>query len=254
MSLTCPKCSAIVPPAEINVGTDVAMCRACGTMHKASELVHDEVVDQQHEEASNVLSGPQPAGVVWRDDGQTLTVRAKIGSTVLGGFFAIFATFWTFPTLFVALDAVDELLAGPTTPAPIAEDATEFERAHQEMMTAHQGADIADWIMAFVLVCVSGLFWSLALTALRAKVRITVRPDQGIVKKGAFPFTITRQFDPARVAAVVETVDTGTRINGKNPTKIVIKADEEISFGGFMPEGRRKWVAALLQANLVRRR
>lgn len=253
MALTCPKCAAVLPTADINVATDVAMCRACGTMHKASELLSDDVVDQTQHEAATSLSGPQPPGISWRDDGQTLTIKTGIGSRAIAGFLGVFAAFWTIPCLLVGAEPIERLINGPPVVQPLPEGASEFERAQHEMI-ATRGVDFADFVMVAVLLGVAGLFWVLALTALRAKVRITVRPDMGIVKKGAFPFYSTKQFDPARVTAVVETIDESTKINGKNPTKILIKADEEISFGGFMPEARRKWVAAILQVNLLRRR
>ena len=65
---------------------------------------------------------------------------------------------------------------------------------------------------------------------------------------------LTFPSSPARVTAVIEQADTGTKVNGRTPTKIVIKAGEDIGFGGFMTEPRRKWILAILQANLLRRR
>ena len=76
-------------------------------------------------------------------------------------------------------------------------------------------------------------------------------PYASVTTKG----NVTTEFDPARVTAVNEVSDTSTRVNGQHPTKIVIACgDSQIGFGGFMPDERRKWVAAILRANLLRRR
>lgn len=255
MALTCSKCAAIIPTGDINVATDVAVCRGCNTMHKAGELVHDEVVDASHAEAAQVLRGPQPAGVRWRDDGQTLFLKAPCGSRALAVFLGVFAAFWTLPALFVGGEAMGRVISGPPPVVPLPENATEFERESAAMEARMQGTmDFGDLVMAGVLLTISGGFWLGASTAALATVRIRVRPDTATVVKGSFPFKITRQFDPARVTAVTEVLDSSTRVNGKNPTKIVIKADDEIGFGGFMTEPRRKWILAILQANLLRRR
>src|SRR5687768_13226465 len=39
VSSTCPKCKAVIRAEDINVATDIALCRACNTPHKFSELV-----------------------------------------------------------------------------------------------------------------------------------------------------------------------------------------------------------------------
>ena len=275
MALTCPDCAAIIPPDDINVAADTAMCRACGIMHKAADLVHDDISDAKALETASALSEPQPPGVWWRDDGQTLRVKARIGSTMLAGVFSIFALFWTLAGAFVIVDVAT---AGP--PGPVAHQIPEMRdpdgvpepdpQGEQQAVAdgsphpskqstawtpgVHRGADIADWLMAGVLACIMIFFWLLTATCGLATATITVRPDRATLVKGFFPFRITHRFDPTRVTAVVEKVDTSTRVNGRNPSKIVIQGVDEIGFGGFMPDSRRRWVLALLQANLGRGR
>lgn len=255
MALSCPKCAAVIPTEDINVSTDVAMCRGCGTMHKAADLVHDDVADATHVRAAEVLRGPQPPGVTWSDDGQTLVLKAPCGSRTIALFLGVFAAFWTLPSLFLVGEVISGLGTGPRIERVLPDGASELEKRQHEMETAMRGTvDFADLIMAVVMTALPLMFWLGAATAMFARVTVRVRPDLGTVVKGSFPFFSRRHFDPSRVTAVVEVEDTSTRINGRHPTKIVIKADEEIGFGGFMAEARRKWVAAILAANLVRRR
>lgn len=287
MALTCPDCAAIIPLDDINVAADTAMCRACGTMHKAADLVHDDVSDAKALETASALAGPQPPGVWWRDDGQTLRVKARIGSRMLAGVFSVFALFWTLAGAFVIVDVATAGPPGPAAhqipemrdpdgfpesdpqpdpqPGPRAEMGGEqpdegeglplpSKQASAWTPGVQRGADIADWIMAGVLACIMGFFWLLTATCGLATATITIRPDRATLVKGLFPLRITHRFDPTRVTGVVEKVDTSTRVNGRNPTKIVIQGEDEIGFGGFMPDNRRRWVLALLQANLGHRR
>lgn len=39
MELKCPNCRNIIPPANINVASDLAQCTYCNSIHKASELI-----------------------------------------------------------------------------------------------------------------------------------------------------------------------------------------------------------------------
>lgn len=255
MALTCPKCAAIIPTEDINVATDVAVCRSCDTMHKAGELVHDDVVDAAHEEASQTLAGPQPPGIVWRDDGQTLLLKTSVACRPIGFFLLVFGSFWGLFALMMVGDLVGQLISGPPQTVILPEDATEFDRKSREMETAMRSSmAFGDWVMGGVLTLIASLFLLGAAIALFARITIRVRPDQATVVKGLFPIFSRKQFDPARVTAVIEQADTGTKVNGRTPTKIVIKAGEDIGFGGFMTEPRRKWILAILQANLLRRR
>lgn len=255
MALTCPKCGAIIPTEDINVSTDVAACRSCGTMHKAGELVHDDVVDAQHAEAAQTLAGPQPAGVVWRDDGQTLLLKTSVACRPIGFFLLVFGGFWGLFALLMMGDLIGQAIGGPPAAAVAPEDASEFDRKRVEMENSmRSGMAVGDWVMGIVLTLISSLFLYGAAVAMLARITIRVRPDQGTIVKGLFPFFSRKEFDPARVTAVIEQADTGTRVNGRTPTKIVIKAGEDVGFGGFMTEARRKWILAILQANLLRRR
>ncbi len=255
MALTCPKCAAIIPTQDINIATDVAVCRACDTMHKAGELVHDDVIDATHVDAAETLRGPPPPGVTWRDDGQTLRLKTSVACKPIGLFLLAFGAFWGLFSLLTMADLVGELINGPPKPVILPDDASEFERTSHEMETMMRSSTaLGDWVMGIILTLVSSAFLYGAAIALLARITIRVRPDQGTIAKGLFPFIIRRQFDPARVTAVIEQADSGTKVNGRTPTKIVIKAAEDVAFGGFMTEPRRKWILAILQANLLRRR
>lgn len=245
MALTCPKCAAIIPADDINVATDVAICRACSTTHKAADLVHDDVIDATHDETASVLSGSMPRGIRWRDDGQTLVIGAPTGSRLVAGLLAVFAGFWTMG----AFVFVGDMLFPSSSPIPPAESG-----AGSAPTPPAPGADAADIPMAVVLLGIPTFFWFMAYVALCSRLHIQIRPDAATIRRGAFPIRLTRTFEPARVTAVLEEADPSTRVNGQPVRVITIKADEDIRFGGMLRADRKRWILAILRANLMRRR
>lgn len=89
MKPTCPRCGTAIDPGDVNVATDLAKCRGCNELYRASELVESADVDR--------LSKP-PAGSRIRLDGDIRSEailhvpRRRPG---FGDVFAlVFATFW----------------------------------------------------------------------------------------------------------------------------------------------------------------
>ena len=219
MSLTCPKCAAIIPADDINVATDVAICRACSTTHKAADLVHDDVIDATHDETASVLSGSMPRGIRWRDDGQTLVIGAPTGSRLVAGLLAVFAGFWTMG----AFVFVGDMLFPSSNPIPPAESG-----AGSAPTPPAPGADAADIPMAVVLLGIPTFFWFMAYVA--------------ALLQAAHPDPPRRRHDQARLPIRLTAPSSRprdrcsrrpTRAPGSTPAVrvITIKADEDIRFG-----------------------
>lgn len=91
---SCPSCGAGIPLADVNVGADIALCRACGARCHVAELV--DAGDEQEE--TRLLSGPAPKHVqVIRDPndirGTVELVYAKVNPAAL--FVIPFALVWS---------------------------------------------------------------------------------------------------------------------------------------------------------------
>ena len=70
MKVICPKCRREIPLDDVNVNTDIALCRPCGEAHAFSELVEDE--------SSGLVNLEQPPKGAWfkRDN-----LGFEVGST-----------------------------------------------------------------------------------------------------------------------------------------------------------------------------
>src|SRR5207253_8518559 len=110
MTAICPKCHRQIPIADVNVATDVALCRSCNLVHKLSELV------QVAELEEGVDFARLPAGAWYRDSGMGVVIGATHRS--LGTAFALllFTLFWNGIVsvfVFLALNSTLALLHVP---------------------------------------------------------------------------------------------------------------------------------------------
>lgn len=166
MSLLCPKCHKPIPPEDVNVGADVAFCRACETPTAISSLVSQV--------AGSAAFGAMPAPVVadlaspppgawYRDDGTTVRVGATLRS---GGawFFLIFGSVWLFITTVVIGGAL--LSSGPGNSFPFL------------------------FMIPFLLVGLGTETFGVVLLVGAAEV--TLRGGEGLVRVGAGPLSWTR--------------------------------------------------------------
>src|SRR5436309_979617 len=86
MPALCPSCGQPIAPADINVATDAAFCRACNTPWVFSELVNSVSLTQ--------ATDKPPRGAWCRDDGQEMTLGATTRSW--GAFFLVpFMCVWS---------------------------------------------------------------------------------------------------------------------------------------------------------------
>ena len=83
----CPACAGEIPVDDVNVSEGVALCRACGKLHRLSGLVEEVAPD------TALLDNP-PAGCRAFEDGYGSVVRASC-RTVPGAIGTLFACcFW----------------------------------------------------------------------------------------------------------------------------------------------------------------
>jgi hypothetical protein len=87
MIVQCPKCSRVLSSEEMNVNTDVAVCRSCNSAFKLSEAILPEVSDKLS------IENP-PSGVTFEHlpNGFTITASTRSGSAI---FLVPFALVWS---------------------------------------------------------------------------------------------------------------------------------------------------------------
>lgn len=90
--IKCSNCDNIIPLDDINISTDIALCRICSTEHKYSVI-------RNYDELSKLREDLPPKGAWYRKDINTITIGASTRSN--GAFFSIpFTLVWAGGSMF----------------------------------------------------------------------------------------------------------------------------------------------------------
>ncbi|MBN2302609.1 MAG: hypothetical protein JXN60_08845 [Lentisphaerae bacterium] len=84
----CPLCKAVIPPDDVNVATDLALCRTCGNTSSFS------IVSGSSEISLDVLANPPRCVKIERDFSEATVITYRRLSPVLL-FLIPFTTFWS---------------------------------------------------------------------------------------------------------------------------------------------------------------
>lgn len=208
----CPACGSPIPPEDINVQSDTALCRACGHATAYSVLVHAPV--------ESVHSAP-PEGCDVQRDGQ---VWCAVASTRHWKFIplAIFATIWN-GLLFVFIVVIASLQS------PIALVFLVFLSAH----------------------IASGIFiaWNAACLAL-GRVELVIDGEQLAVSTGFAPLMITRRRKLSEIRGVQQQLNPRSPmspyvivVQGARPLRFACPLNDQrraFVFAALMAELRRR--------------
>lgn len=241
MDTVCPSCAADIPPAEINVGENVAYCRACDTLHRLSELADQERV-------KITATDETPAGAWIRDDGRNIRVGATCRSPSTALFFVIFSGFWNSIVGVFLFNSIASLLGAARSSSqpnsPTGGNAS----------SSSSGFDLFTLLFMIPFVIVGGITAFVALMAIFGRVEVRIGREKGVAFTGLGPLGWKRPFDASRVTDVtIETANSST--NGKPDRHIVIEAqDRTVKIGTVISKARRRWMAGALAQLLVHKR
>lgn len=214
MSLLCPACDAAIPPADINVATDVALCRACGRVTRLSTLAGAA----PDEPAPPPQPLAIPAGAWDIDDG----VERRIGATLrnpIGAFILMFAVVWS---------GISLTMIG----------ASQFAAGHA---SAQPNLIVIPFAMVLPVV------WAFALLMLVGKVEIRLRGESGTLFTGVGPIGWSRPFNLADFTRVYE--DFAGWSQDRQPRRcIVLEGARRLTFGSLLTNARRYFLAQTLQS------
>lgn len=241
--LVCPRCKAEIPLADVNVATDVALCRACNQIYSLAALRDSATLD-----AGVDLATP-PAGAWIRDDG----VRTRIGASArsLAGALGLLAIslFWNgIVSVFVLVVLASTLThMGVTLPHW-------FPAPKMNGSPMSIGMTIFMWIFLspFILVgtCMLGAF----VTCLVGRSEVCIEQGRGEVFTGIGSLGFRKAFDPVAVRQVRLEHKQWRDSDGDRREKrqIVLDAgDRTIKFGSMLPEARMRFVASALAKTLA---
>lgn len=229
MPTVCPQCATDIPPADINVATDVAYCRACDQPFPLSAMVDptaaatpaDPHPDPGPEVPPPANLAQPPIGCWYTDDGRRAEVGASLRSDGSAGPLVGAACFWNGITWLFVIIMGSEMLTG----------------------------NFDDWFLVLFLLPFVGigllLAW-LAALSLAGTARVRVGLDEGEVFVGVRGFGWRRRFRPADAAGVTVT-GSNTRVNGKQRRHIVLAFHgDSVTFGTMLNEDRLRFVAGAL--------
>lgn len=233
----CPKCRAGIPSEDVNIKDGVALCRACSSICRLTEIVESAELPDIAKEAT-------PAGCYVSENGADTVIGASARS--VGGFIGtlFICLFWNgIVSVFVSLAFASTLgHLGVTMPGwmpPV--------KMNGGAMSIGMTLFLWVFLTPFMLVglaIVLGMFMALA-----GRVEVTIRGDEGSIFAGVGSIGRTRRFKLADVKRVDLRISRDSE--GSKSTKIVIEAERELKLGDGLPEERKRWLAAALRAALA---
>lgn len=222
----------------------VALCSRCGALSRLSELVEHE----DAAELTDAASGQPPGGC--RVD--NLGDRVELVASSRGGhgcFFVVFATIWNGITSVFVLMLVASVFRhmGGTLPSWLQGIQGNASPLNMSVgMTIFMGV----FLTPFVLIGLGTGF--LALVGIAGRYVITLRGDEGLISLGVGPLRWNRRFDAGRVSTVRVGAGEMTS-NNRNVDAIHLEGGpRKVTFGHFLRDDRRRWMAGVLRTMLIR--
>jgi hypothetical protein len=214
MPITCPACGSAISLDDVNVSTDVALCRACGRTCEFSQVVGSSG-------AKRVDVAAPPAGAWF----ETLPDGFRLGASTrswMALFMIPFMCVWSagsFGGIF----------------------------AHQ-VRTGN--FDLGSSIFALPFLIGGCIFWSLCAMSVAGKVELVLHGDELSVFTGVGPVGWTRRFVWSEFSSVREDSGRGGfNLNGRGQ-KIALEGKRRASFGAMLSEDRRYFLLGVLRQML----
>ncbi len=212
MAIACPRCGKSLADTDVNVGTDVGACKACGNVFRLSEAMSAALVL-----APDELTTPPGAWFTRGPDGFELGATTRSYQAL---FLVPFMCVWSG----LSLGGIY---------------GTQLHRGRFELATSLFG-------IPFLLG--SLFFWSVALMSIAGKTTLTVRGDVAETFVGVGPIGWRKRFAWSGVRSVVEE----TRSAGRNGTQtsLFLQGETRVSFASGISGARRSYLLQLLRGLL----
>jgi hypothetical protein len=211
MKPVCPACGQPIPPASINVATDVALCPACGHLASLATLLASPPAPS----AAPSLEHP-PKGA-WARRGMEGPVFGATTRSPIAFFLVPFMAVWSGFSL------------GGIYGSQIRNG--EFNLFASLFGLPFLGGSI--------------LFGSIALMSICGKVEVRLRHRQGTIFTGIGPIGWTRRFNLDEVETIEETTRQSSR--GRSRTGITLRGKSSLTFGTGLSEARRWFLLNVLR-------
>ncbi len=241
--VSCPECQTEIPSIDINVSTDLALCRHCDTTHAFSGLL------QRRNPLRDIKNVKPPSGVWERAtlDGISYGVshRSVVGAL---GTLAI-GLFWNgIVSVFVLINVSSTLnLLGVTLPewfpAPVMNE-----------QSMGWGMNLFLWLFLTPFLLVGAGLIGTFFMALAGRTVVRINTNEGRIFTGVGPIGRSRKFTPHNVRRVTLNHTNWRDNDGDHRTKqeIILEMNngDLLKFGTGMKEEHRTYLAAKLQNTL----
>ena len=212
----CPSCASPIPLEDVNVATDIALCRKCGVTGSFSLLC-------KLPNAIDVLSKPPPKGVRLQHDmmdGSTTVIYRRIAAPML--FLVPFTLLWSVVTI------------GDIYGRQIFKGEFDLEKSLF-------GIPFLLGTVVLVTISLFGLFGKWVIRLNRGK---------GTVFLGVGMLGWKRSFAYNR-NSIVTMQDSNICVNDRRLTSIIVKTDNaSTSFGSTIRDDAKEFIAAVLMREL----
>jgi hypothetical protein len=215
MEVACPRCSRRIAAEDVNVGKDLALCRACDQAFPLSEIVESAGTLEE------VDTDNPPRGAWYSFDGDSI----RIGSTTrhpIALFLVPFTCLWSGGSL---------------------------GGIYGTQIVHHRFNPVFS-LFGIPFLLGSVVLGAVTLLALFGKVEVRLNPAESEVFTGIGPLGKRRRFRSAEVRQVKEEMTA----SGRSTQKLIVMEGEDmrsIRFGSMMNDERRRFVLGALRAALV---
>jgi hypothetical protein len=206
----CPKCRAKIPLEDVNVATDVALCRQCGQTWSYAELLADE-----HAPEFNFSTPPRGA---WFRETTPNSFEVGASTRSAGAFFLVpFMCVWSGFSLGGIYGS--------------------------QIVKREFNLGMSLFGIPFVLGTL--IFGSVAVMSVCGKVVVSVEGDNGTVFTGVGPIGWRRRFNWRTVSAIRRTESHGRR--GSVAEQITFEGDKRLDFAAGLKSERLDFMLTVLR-------
>ncbi len=216
MQPKCPVCAAEIDLEDVNIPENVAKCRACGELLKASDLIEEE---------ARVDLTRTPSGI--RIDEGIYGTRITATTRSAAAFFLVpFMLVWSGGSL------------GGIYGSQI----------------YHHKFNLIMSLFGIPFIIGSVIFWSVAVMAIAGRVEISKNGDDGYIFTGVGPLGRRRRFLWRNINRVVNEGVGSSQYRGNGTRMLALEGENEyIPFGGGVSDERLFFIKKLIENKMLRR-
>jgi hypothetical protein len=208
--ILCPRCRLAIPLDDVNVATDIALCRQCGQTWSYADLNDESKI-------SNFIPQSPPSGTWYQETGpRSFTVGSTTRSPI--AFFLVpFMCVWSGFSL-------GGIYGG-------------------QIAKGQFNLGMSLFGIPFILGTL--LFGSIAVMAVCGKIAVTVNGDDGVIFTGVGPVGWRRRFNWRSVTSIRRTEKIGNR--GSAYEQITFEGEKRLNFAAGVKTERLDFMLAILR-------